>query len=310
MNDLTGMSAAAPRGTPGTPSLLALLLMLPAVAGAAGAAEWQTVHFKTSDGLTIAADYYPPELDKTPAPIVICLHMYRSNRKAWRPLAGPLHEAGFAVLAIDMRGHGDSATEQTRRAVIERETAVFDAMTRDVRAAYTWLVRQKGVDPARFAVIGASVGCSVALRYAALDPSVDAVVCLSPGLNYLGLDSRADIRKIKGRRLWLVAAADARERKGAEGLAPLCQGAEKTIVPGKLHGTGMFRKVPGIEDRVVAFVRANIGGPGKTPVYGGIGSDRFFETRAAAQRAIRPADLRVLSSAREARARGLHKARS
>lgn len=304
MNHHVHTQAAMRRRRPAA-ALVALLVALPVTAGAA---DRQVVHFKTSDGLTITADYYPPKPTKTPAPIVICLHMYRSNRKAWRPLAGPLHEAGFAVLAIDMRGHGDSATEQTRRAVIERDTAVFDAMTRDVRAAYGWLVRQKGVDPGRFAVIGASVGCSVALRYAALDPSVDAVVCLSPGLNYLGLDSRADIRKIRGRHLWLVAAADARERQGAEGLARLCQGAEKTLVPGRLHGTWMFGKVPGIEKRIVAFVQKNIGGPGKAPVYGAIAGDRYWTSRAAALRSIKPADLRILSSEAEARSRGLHKA--
>jgi len=250
-----------------------------------------------------------PAEQARPAPMVILLHMYRSDRSAWRPLAGPLHDAGLAVLAIDMRGHGESATPETSKAVIARDPAVFAAMTRDVRAAYTWLAAQEGVDASRFALIGASVGCSVALRYTADDPSVDCVVCLSPGLNYLGLDSTADIKRIKGRPLWLVAASDRRERQGADGLAPLCPEATKTLYPGSLHGTRMFGRIPGIEQRVVKFVSQNIGPRSGQPVFAGFGGKLYYPSREAALKAIKAEDLRVLSGPEEARRRGLQRAK-
>ena len=34
--------------------------------------------------------------------------MYRSNRRAWAPLVPELVAAGFTVLAIDQRAHGES----------------------------------------------------------------------------------------------------------------------------------------------------------------------------------------------------------
>ena len=43
-----------------------------------------------------------------------------------------------------------------------------------MRGAYDWLAQQPKVDRARFALVGASVGCSVALQYAAKDRSVTA----------------------------------------------------------------------------------------------------------------------------------------
>ena len=47
----------------------------------------------------------PPKAD---APVIMLLHMLNSNRAAWDPLIPDLLAAGYALLNIDMRGHGDS----------------------------------------------------------------------------------------------------------------------------------------------------------------------------------------------------------
>src|SRR5260221_9483013 len=66
--------------------------------------------FSMSDGLTIVGIYYSAPI--RPAPAVLLLHMYGSNKEACKPFAPLLQAAGYSVLAIDMRRHGE-----TRRAL-------------------------------------------------------------------------------------------------------------------------------------------------------------------------------------------------
>ncbi len=271
----------------------------------AWAVEPRAVTFETFDGEVIHADYYACKVTETATPAAILLHMYRSNRTAFKPLIEPLHQAGFSVLAIDLRGHGESAAEKTRARVMAAETAVFEEMYDDVRAAYNWLAKQEGIDRSRFALVGASVGCSVALDYAVEDKSVDVIVCLSPGTDYLGLDSKADIRKLKSRKIWLVGANNAKEKLAVESLKALCSGAETDLVSGDFHGTHMFGHVPGIEQRIAEYLKKNVGKPTQTTVYGSIKSTIYHLPGSGWIERIKPWNMRHYSSAQEAESRGL-----
>jgi len=270
----------------------------------------QVVAFQASDGMRLTADYFPPPDDlRTPAPMVILLHMYRSDRRAWQPLIRPLHEAGFAVLAVDLRGHGESATTETRQRVLERDPKLFREMQNDLRGAYDFLAGQPRVDRARFALVGASIGCSVALQYAAQDRSVDAVVCLSPGLDYLGLDSGGDIAQITGRQLLLIATED--EKDVVYTLQKRGSGVQVQIPAGTpAHGTDMLGVVDRIERDVVAFLKSAVGEPSAALVCGSINRDVYHEPDSAWVQQIAPSNLRYYSSAAEAEARGLRPAKS
>ncbi len=286
--------------------LLALVLASSAAAQPPAASE---IEFKAHDGHVISADYFAPKPQKYGAPIVILLHMYRHDRTTWQPLIGPLHEAGFAVLALDMRGHGRSATPATRERVMARETKLFEDMTHDVRGAYDWLAKREGLDRSRFALVGASVGCSVALRYAREDRSVDAVVCMTPGLRYLGLDSSSDLRATHGRHVLLLATAD--EREACDKLAPLMDGAEARVIDdARAHGTQMFGRVPGVEALITDFLAKSVGKPSAEQVYGSISGDVYHKPDAEWVDTIEPSDLRVYSSPQEARQRGVRESKT
>jgi dienelactone hydrolase len=283
---------------------------LAAIAAPAWAIEAQPVTFETFDGKVIHGDYYAFKATETTTPIVILLHMYRSDRTAFKPLIEPLHEAGFGVLAIDLRGHGESATEKTRARVLAAETAVFKEMYEDVRAAYDWLAKREEIDRSRFALVGASIGCSIALDYAVEDKSVDAIVCLSPGTNYLGLDSREDIRRIKGRKIWLVGANNPKEKQATEALKALCPAAETEVISEDTHGTHMFGQVPGIEKRIAEYLKKNVGPPTETTVYGSIRSNIYHLPGSGWIERIKPWNMRHYSSPAEAEIRGLRQAKS
>ncbi len=66
----------------------------------------QAVQVQTPDGVTLAAWYIPT--DKEDAPALICMHGGRDDKRYFLPLAPALHAAGYAVLLVDGRCHGDS----------------------------------------------------------------------------------------------------------------------------------------------------------------------------------------------------------
>lgn len=299
-------------------------LLWPSLIAAQSQAEAPTgkttrVTFATDDNLVIAADFTPPTLSQgSKAPVAILLHMYRSNREAYRPLIPHLTRAGIAALTIDLRGHGESPgplEARLQERVEQRDTKLFAEMRRDVDAAYAWLAENQSetVDLSRFLLVGASVGCSIALEYASRDRSVDGVVCLTAGTNYLGLDSVRAVRRY-GKRPLLLVTSDPEKPASVE-LGRYAPQATLFILPGKppepmsWHGTKMFGAVEGVEKRIVDFLIEAAGKPSDNQVAASINSDVFHPATGSGTVRISPKNLRWFSSAEEAEARGLHAAK-
>jgi dienelactone hydrolase len=226
----------------------------------------ETVALTTTDGIDIAADYYMgAEGGSAEGSAVILLHMYKSNRSAWEPIRAPLYEQGIATLAIDMRGHGESVDDAGNLSarVDDRDAELFNAMHADVAAAVAWL-ESRGYDAERIGVMGASVGCSVAIRAVLEDERLAGAAALTPGSDYLGVDSLSDVQAWDGRPLLLVSSEEEAER----GALPLHEAmAERdawllpdlVIVPGSsIHGTNMFGQVPDVETRLATWWAARL----------------------------------------------------
>lgn len=239
-----------------TLALIGCIFLVTATAHADDRLQKSKAEFNTEDGVTIVGDYFPPT-GRAISPVAILLHMYRNDRSTWAPLIQPLHEAGFAVLAIDLRGHGESTNPTNMKLaerVVSRDPKLFNNMYKDVQAAIKWVRQQPNVDQEMLVLVGASVGCSVAIDVMARDPSVDAIVCMTPGTNYLGVNSTKHIAKTGDRPILLLATE--KEREATDALAKSADNATGKIVgPGKVHGTRMFGKVKGIEAKITAFVR-------------------------------------------------------
>lgn len=160
----------------------------------------KTVTFETADGVTIEADYLAPHVKgDEKAPVVILIHMYPADRKSWFPFAYALQsgEPKCAVLAYDIRGQGGSLEPRDRKLKAmydRRDPALFRDAWKDVEAAKRWLAKQPNCDVSRIALIGASIGCSISLDYGGRDRDVKAIVCLSPGTDYFGVDSISHIK--------------------------------------------------------------------------------------------------------------------
>ena len=272
------------------------------------AGEPHRVEYTTSDGVVIIGNSWMPKDANTPAAAVILLHRYRSDRSAWRPLISLLEDAGFAIMAIDLRGHGESIKPEDRKLekrVRDRDPVLFRAMHRDVFGAYRWLQQRPEVDLSRLAIVGASVGCSVALDYAVRDKSVDTIVLMTPGEKYLGVDSIEDIKQF-GRRPVLMLTSEEERSNGTQALSELAKHAElKTYTQTGIHGTRMFGKVPGVRHYIITYLKKNIGNPSTDAVYASVNSEVYHRAGSPEIERINAENRRIYSSAVEAERRGL-----
>jgi dipeptidyl aminopeptidase/acylaminoacyl peptidase len=129
------------------------------------------VRLPAAGGKTLFAWFVPlPGGGPEPAPAVVVMHGWGANASLMLPAVAPLHAAGFAVLLVDARCHGDSDDEK------------FTSLPRfaeDIESGLDWLEQQPDVDGRRLAVIGHSVGAGAALLSATRRHDLRAVVSLS-----------------------------------------------------------------------------------------------------------------------------------
>jgi pimeloyl-ACP methyl ester carboxylesterase len=255
------------------------------------------VTLTTADGVKIAATAWPSGAAHGAG--VVLLHMYGSDRTTWSSEASHLGARGITVLAIDLRGHGGSAKQAKQDLaprVAKRDPKLFAEMHQDAWAAVQWLAKEGGCDPKRIALVGASVGCSVAIDTARRHPAeVAAVLCMSPGANYLGLDTLAHLKTFPAEASLLLLVHRTEVDAGAAKIAEARPGTRLVVYDDEApadasddkmwaHGTKMFGRLPLVERTVASFVAAKTGSTAEDVVLDGIveeGADADPWARAA-----------------------------
>ncbi len=211
----------------------------------------QTEHFLTKDGYTIAADYYLG----TGTSGVILLHMMPADRTSWQSLAVKLQESSFHIVAIDLRGHGQSTGGPNGYQAfsdVQHQQSLFD-----VDSAVEFL-RSKGVE--KIHIGGASIGANLGLQYAAKHSEIASVILLSPGLDYRGIHTDIWIDDIKSNQAILLVASDddiysfttVKTLFDRSSNLPL---REVKLLTHAGHGTTMLEKNPQFIDEIVAWLK-------------------------------------------------------
>lgn len=125
---------------------------------------FEAVTLTAPDGVKLAGWYVP--CAGAQAGIVVC-HGYGASRKYITGLIPFLHRAGFAVIACDFRGMGESGGRFCSFGQCEKE---------DVRTAVRYLRARAGIGPGHVGALGLSMGGAAAIMAAAEDPGISAVV--------------------------------------------------------------------------------------------------------------------------------------
>ncbi|MDX1383200.1 MAG: alpha/beta hydrolase [Thermoanaerobaculia bacterium] len=234
-------------------AVLAILLLL--AAAAAIAMKSRDVDIVASDGVKLRATYTSPG---APGPGMLLIHQCNMDRTAWKELTGHLVDAGVHVLAMDLRGVGETPGEPFSRETFGKLMQVSPG---DVDAALAFLVDQKGVDGERIGVGGASCGAMLTADLASRNDAVTTLMLLS------GPPSDAAVAHIAADAGLAVFAAAASSDPITPGVADRLSGAvddspnegsKAMIFDGTEHGLPMFAKNPELGPALVDWLTSQL----------------------------------------------------
>lgn len=209
------------------------------------------VHLQTSDGINIAASYIPGTVPFG----AVLVHMMPATRGSFDNFSQILAAAGLHTLAIDLRGHGDSAGGDYQSFTNEQhQKAIFDIL-----AAVDFLQKQDA--DMKIGFVGASIGASLSLQYCAANPA-QFLVLLSPGLNYRGIETgRLTIALPEDLPVYCISALDDGRVEGnseqTETIFSACSSIKKEI---KIfneggHGTEILARNPDFSKELADWIK-------------------------------------------------------
>lgn len=252
----------APREAPGTESTAAETQSVPPAPEGSPSGPPEPVELTTSDGVRLHGTLRRG--GDPSAPAVVLVHKLSADRGEVGPVVEALSEPpGMTTLAIDLRGHGESTSgpDDTTLSWGEFETSDWEAAANDVRAAVGYLAAHDDLDPAGIGVVGSSIGSSAAIVAAAEDERVDAVVAISPGRAYRGVDAITPVDRF-GERVALLAVASEGELPAAEAAQNISRIADRgtlQLYPGEVHGVAIAEAHPEMLERIRRFLARELG---------------------------------------------------
>jgi len=191
-----------------------------------------TVTRGTADDIALAAEFYAAPAGENEAPDIIALHGLNGRHAAYAPISPDLNAAGYAVLNVDMRGHGASGGARD-----------WEAAIADVADWIDWLEANGRLTDNGLAIMGASIGANVAIISCAESAVCAGAIALSPGLDYRGVKPEgALVDGLADREALLVAAGG--DSSSSTAIRQMFLNAKGPVtarmVSGRAHGTRLF----------------------------------------------------------------------
>lgn len=255
----------------------------------------QNMTLLTKDGVTLHATYFPSAAGRN-APVAVLLHGKKGNRLVWQAGVGTapgfaqaLQANDFAVITVDLRGHGENnaggaagKAEDTR--FVPRDYQAMVAMDLEAVKKFIFDEHQKqALNMNKLALVGADFTASVALLYTELDwlkepyddasvpaqrtprgQDVQALILLSPDTRVPGLNTNTAstmLRSMKKPVMIGVGKKDNLDKGSAKKLADLISPkVEETPYlflqeyDTKFRGTDLLNKGVGVEPQMYKFL--------------------------------------------------------
>jgi pimeloyl-ACP methyl ester carboxylesterase len=148
------------------------------------------------------------------APVLVMLHGLGSTRGEWAPLVRQAAGRGWGALAFDLRGHGRSRGTLAGKTVDYeepkngRDPAFWEIFPADLERVIAALEKNTGTAHGQIVLVGASLGANVALDVASRLKGFRALVLLSPGLEYAGINAEGPMAALATPTLLIAAEPD------------------------------------------------------------------------------------------------------
>lgn len=203
----------------------------------------------------------PVKPAKVQVPLIVLCHMLSGDRWEWKEFPRHLVNAGFAVLVFDMRGHGNSVYQgKTLKVWRQFDKNTWDKLPKDIGYVLAAIAKNPDlnmVNTKAIGLIGSSIGANVAVNYAGQSPKqVRAMVLLSPGLEYHGIETFAAMTEYENAVFFIASKEDAYAAESTEKLYKFALGKKKIQIYQDLgHGTDMLRADPDLGTSIRDWLR-------------------------------------------------------
>jgi pimeloyl-ACP methyl ester carboxylesterase len=241
----------------GSYPIIAMILICFSIGRAHDFSE-KSVQLESPSGYRVAGVHYT--LSNEPGPAILLLHDVGGDHTQWDAFLDILEKARFnSILALDLRGHGDSGLRiESQSAAAETEKVDwrdfseedFGGIVEDFRIAWDYLKSSPETDTTRMAVMGSVTGANYAALFSADNPDVKSLVLLSPGVVYRGIGCMKAVEAYGARPVLFAASKGDRYSAGScEKLKEISNGtpAHLEILEGSGRGIELIRDNPGFK---------------------------------------------------------------
>jgi alpha-beta hydrolase superfamily lysophospholipase len=188
-------------------------------------------------------------------PLLVLVHGLGGSQKEWATAIPSMVQAGYAVLALDLRGHGASTHRRHSDNPKDPDSVAWRYLPneqwrlfpQDLETVLTAFAHQK-LHPKETApqvlespavLVGAGLGANLALLVANHEPSkVRAVVALSPLLSVKGLEPALGVLSLKAPVFFAATQTDTDSFEATQKLFKLTQSEPKAIKLYQSIGSG------------------------------------------------------------------------
>ena len=220
-----------------------------------------TVSITVDDRYVLVGELFTLSPEEGPA--ILAVHAYGGSRNDWRPLLPSLAKAGMTrVLAIDMRGHGDSIIRNSADSTIIDSVHLSEFgledyldMVNDVVIAFGYLKASEAAEGVTHGIIGAYDGSDHAVKAAAQRKDVGFLALLSPTLIYRGVAINKAIQELPDIPVLIAASSgDEDYSEAAKWLFEHCSSPRKEL---QLYDPADAESTPGAKLGAPATIISN-----------------------------------------------------
>lgn len=212
---------------------------------------------------------YPKNKDKSVKyPVVILLHSLGYSSSHWGNLPELLLKQNYAVLTIDLRGHGLSTKDEGFRVKswIYYNNKTFQKYPSDVIAVINEAKSVKKVLFNKYSIVGGDIGANTAVLVAEkMYPKPQALVLLSPtieqkGLTLATLNGHTPIGNIGNTPILVMCSKNDKYYVNQEMLLKKFANSEYIINNVKLNKNGMLiaKYDPNAAQEIIKFINSKI----------------------------------------------------
>lgn len=201
------------------------------------------VSIEAEDGLALHGEFFASPGSDGRA--LLLLHQLYTTRISWYPYIELLRAAGYHVLAVDLRGFGETGGG------INWRKAQADTL-----AWLAWLDSQPSIRSSGLFVMGSSMGSSLALVGCAEAEACAGAVALSPGRRYFGVSTDEAIAS-GSPALLIFADRDTYPRQAVPHMQEQPEfNGEVITYPGRAHGILLLEGDDTLLTQIIAWMNA------------------------------------------------------